>query len=87
MSVRAKFIVQSITKTAWDGDTVKMNAVDDPTIPEQQRLALRSPTASIVLFTDTKSAEKLFQLGEAYYVDFRTLEETEARHSRGTDPT
>jgi hypothetical protein len=86
VSVRAKFIVQSITKTAWDGDTVKMLSVDDPSIPESQRLALKSPTASIVLFTDTASAEKLFQLGQAYYVDFRTLEETQAQHSRESDP-
>jgi hypothetical protein len=86
VSVRAKFIVQSITKTAWDGDTVKMLSVDDPAIPEAQRLALKSPTASIVLFTDSRIAQTLFQLGQAYYVDFRTIEEAAAQHSRETDP-
>jgi hypothetical protein len=75
LSVRAKFLVQSITKTAWDGDTIKMISVDDPTIPEDQRLSLRTPTASIVLFTDKAHAEELFKLGSFYYVDFSPASE------------
>jgi hypothetical protein len=75
LSVRAKFLVQSITKTAWDGDTIKMISVDDPTIPEDQRLSLRTPTASIVLFTDKVHSEELFKLGDFYYVDFSPASE------------
>lgn len=62
-----------------------MISVHDPSIPEGQRLSLKSPTASIVLFTDTASAERLFKLGTAYWVDFRTLEESDEKRSRATD--
>jgi hypothetical protein len=85
MSVRAKFRVESITKTHDQGITVKMLAVHDPKIPEEMRFAMLTPTASIVMFITTHSAEEFFELGEAYYVDFSAISERDARRSRATD--
>lgn len=70
MSVRAKFRVETITRVADHGLTVKMIALHDPTIPEALRFSLLTPTASIVMFITTTSAEEFFRLGETFYVDF-----------------
>jgi len=85
MSVRAKFHVDSVTKTADGGLTVKMSARHDPNIPEELRFSLLTPTASIVMFITTTSAEEFFNLGEYYYVDFSLTGERDRHQSRATD--
>jgi len=85
MSVRAKFRVETITRSADHGLTVKMSAIHDPSIPEQLRFALLTPTASIVMFITTESAEEFFKLAESYYVDFTELAERNKHRSRSTD--
>jgi hypothetical protein len=75
MSVRAKFRVETITKSADHGLTVRMVAVHDPSIPEELRFSFMSPTASIVMFITTVAAEEFFVLGQAFFVDFTEPED------------
>jgi hypothetical protein len=86
MSVRAKFRVETITKTAEHGITVRMSAVHDPTIPEGLRFSWMSPTGSIVMFVTTVAAEEFFCLGDSYYVEITDAKERDAQKSRVTDP-
>jgi hypothetical protein len=74
LSVRAKFRVESITKVMSGGITIKLISVQDAGIPEELRFALLNPTASLVIFATTKSAEEFFELGAAYFLDFTPAE-------------
>ncbi len=80
MSVRAKFTVQSITRTQssiWDGSksvptevqTIKLFPVCDGT-PENKAFFSSTPTGQIEFATVNAEAAKQFELNKSYYVDF-----------------
>lgn len=72
MTVRAKVKLGSITRHAGPAGakTLKFYAEYDTSIPEDQRFAKATPSASFEMYVDNPALEKKFQLGEYYYVDF-----------------
>ena len=75
MTVRAKFIVQSITRTKhWDKSkgnisTIKLIPVTNGS-EENKTFYEATPTGAIELGTVNIAAAEAFTLGEEYYVDF-----------------
>lgn len=75
MSIRAKFIVQSVTRQKhWDkskGDisTIKLNPVTSGS-DENKAFFEATPSGSIELGTINADAAAAFDLGKEYYVDF-----------------
>ncbi len=75
MSVRAKFIVQSIEKSlGYQGkevSTIKMAAVysQDPE-SENRKFWEASPSGTLVLGVVNSEAAGQFELGREYYLDF-----------------
>lgn len=80
MKVRAKFVVQSITRTQgsyWDGtksvaqetQTIKLYPVTG-TNDENKKFFASTPSGSIELGTVNLEAAKQFELNKEYYVDF-----------------
>lgn len=72
MSVRAKLMLQSITRVHWSPDTqiLKFVAQYDSSTPEDRRFQKATPSASAEFQIDNPAALEQFKLGEAYYVDF-----------------
>lgn len=70
MSIRGKFRVVSETKNCWSEDarTVKLQAMYDTDVPEDQSYAKATPSGSIEMLVDNPNAK--FELGGYYYVDF-----------------
>lgn len=69
MSVRAKFIVESIT----DFGSIKkvtLRAVSDDDIPENQRYHRYTPQGLIEISIDNPPASDQFKPGDRFYVDF-----------------
>lgn len=79
MSVRAKFIVNSITRTKhWDANkgevqTIKLSPVYGNS-DENKKFFEATPAGNIELGTVNEEAAKQFELGKAYYVDFTPAE-------------
>jgi hypothetical protein len=79
MSVRAKFIVNSITRTKhWDANkgevqTIKLMPVTSGS-DENKSFYAATPSGTIELGTVNEEAAKQFELGKAYYVDFTPAE-------------
>jgi hypothetical protein len=75
MSVRAKFVVGSITRTKhWDANkgevqTIKLSPVFAGS-EENKKFYEATPTGTIELGTVNEEAAKTFELGKEYYVDF-----------------
>lgn len=82
MSVRAKFTVQSITRTqstAWDNttgkstpqevQTIKMHPVSG-TSEKNKKFFASTPSGSIELSTIRLEAAAQFELNKEYYIDF-----------------
>lgn len=74
MSVRAKFLVHSITRQkGWGGyaevQTIKLAPVT-ATSEEDKKFFAATPTGQIELGVVTPEAGNYFKLGQAYYVDF-----------------
>jgi len=75
MSVRAKFSVQSITKTPhWDKSkgalsTIKLAPVVSGSHENKEFYAV-TPSGEINLSTINEKAAEYFELGKEYYIDF-----------------
>lgn len=75
MSVRAKFKVDSITRTKhWDAakgevQTIRLSPVTSGS-EENKAFYAATPSGSIDLATLNEGAGKQFELGQEYYVDF-----------------
>ena len=73
MSVRAKFTVQSITQFRH-AKVVKLSAVTDDGIPENERYHKYTPQGLIELTIDNPPAADQFEVDKAFYVDFTPAE-------------
>jgi hypothetical protein len=79
MSVRAKFICNSITSQKhWDSSkgetkTIKLTPVTSGS-EENKAFYEATPSGSIQLLTLNEEAAKNFELGKSYYVDFTPAE-------------
>jgi hypothetical protein len=79
MSVRAKFICNSITRQKhWDRSkgetqTIKLTPVVGGS-EENEAFYEATPSGSIDLMTVNEEAAKNFELGKSYYVDFTPAE-------------
>lgn len=79
MTVRAKFVVNSITRTLhWDkakGEiaTIKLYPVTSGS-EENKSFYAATPSGSIELGTVNQLAADAFELGKEYYVDFTKAE-------------
>jgi len=80
MSVKAKFVVQSITRSRhWDGkgaelQTIKLSPVTSGS-DENKSFFAATPSGSIELGTVNADAAADFELGGAAYVTFEKAEE------------
>ncbi len=75
MSVRAKFTVNSITRSKWgeqEVQTIKLSPVYGNGDPEHENTKFwqASPSGSIELGTVNEAAARQFELGKEYYIDF-----------------
>lgn len=77
--VRAKFTVQSITRTKhWDRtkgevQTINLNPVSDGSA-ENKAFFEATPSGRIELGTINEDAARQFELGKSYFVDFTPAE-------------
>lgn len=72
MAIRCKMQLQQITEHAWSktSKSLRFQACYDTSIPEDQRFAKATPSASIEMQVDNPTALEQFKLGHYYYVDF-----------------
>lgn len=76
MSVRAKFTLDSITRTSWGTATVlKFQAVGADEVPENQRYHKYTPSGCLEISVDNPAAVEQFELGKSYYLDFTPVPE------------
>ncbi len=74
MTVRAKFVVQSITRQkGWSGNaevqTIKLNPVSSGS-EEDKKFFAATPSGTVELGVVNPDAGNYFELGQAYYLDF-----------------
>lgn len=74
MSVRAKFVVNSIEMYANGYGKVKLMAVYDTTTPENERFTKATPSGLLEMSIDNPPALEQFKPGQAFYVDFTAAE-------------
>jgi hypothetical protein len=74
MTVRAKFVVSSITKTAYPGTTIKLTPQYEASIPEDVRFSKATPSGELTMFIDNPRAEEFFVMGQAYYLDITAVD-------------
>ncbi len=71
MIVRAKFKVVEVTQfDAGPDRKVKLGAVYDPLIPEDQRFAQATPSGECWLYINNPAAAAQFKPGHTVYLDF-----------------
>jgi hypothetical protein len=68
MTVRAKFRVESVTRTT-SGSTINMQPVISGS-PENESFYRYTPGGSLLLSTVNEEAAKQFEPGREYYLDF-----------------
>ena len=68
--VRAKLCVQKVAKCSYGGSEITLSAVYDQTIPEDQRYAKATPSATFQMYVNNPPAEEFFELGKYVYCDF-----------------
>lgn len=71
MSVRAKFTVSEVTTYNWS-DTVRrvmLRPIYDPSIPEDRRFALATPSGEFWMQIDNPSASNQLTPGKVFYID------------------
>jgi hypothetical protein len=73
MSVRAKFRVSSVTDFGFTKQ-MKLVAVSDDGIPENQRYHKATPSGQIEMTIDNPPAADQFTPGKEFYVDFTPAE-------------
>lgn len=69
MSVRAKFVCESVTQFANPGVTIKLRAVYGDN-PENKAFFQSTPSAVLDMGIVNPEAAKQFTPGKSYYVDF-----------------
>jgi hypothetical protein len=74
MTVRAKFVVQSITRQkGWGGhaevQTIKLSPVSNGS-EEDKKFFAATPSGSVELGVVNPDAGNYFELNQAYYLDF-----------------
>lgn len=74
MTVRAKFVVQSITRQkGWGGfaeiQSIRLSAVTGGS-EEDKKFFAATPSGTVELGTVNPAAGNYFELGQAYYLDF-----------------
>lgn len=75
MAVRAKFRVSSITQFDQSSSrTIKLSAVYDQTIPEDQRYSQATPFGQLEMQVSNPAAIGQFEIGKSYYLDFTPAE-------------
>lgn len=83
MTVRAKLRCHSVKtyapppaspggETPTAARTYEFQAIYDPTVPEDQRFSLATPSAQLTMYVDNPAVD--FQPGSAYYLDFTPAE-------------
>lgn len=73
LKIRSKFYLENIkTITTEHGSwkELEFNANYDPTIPEDMRFQVASPSGRITQRIDNPAALEFFKPGQRYYVDF-----------------
>lgn len=74
-AVRAKFVVQSITRLHGTPATnITLFPQCDNGIEENARFARYTPSGKVELTVDNPPAQEFFELGKAYYLDFSKAE-------------
>lgn len=73
MAVRAKFRVSSVTDFGFTKQ-VKLVAVSDDGIPENQRYHKATPSGTLEMTIDNPPASDQFAPGREFYVDFTPVE-------------
>lgn len=77
MRIRAKFIVEQVTKHRWGGETVKMSPVMEGSTSnktEDKHFSDATPSGSIELTISNKDVHGHFAPGSAHYVTFEPAE-------------
>lgn len=69
MTVRAKFILQSVTDYGGTGKRFHFMPQYDMNIPEDQRFARATPSGELTMFVDNPAVIERFKIGQAYYLD------------------
>ena len=69
MSVRAKFVVNSVTQNNSNAGEVSLSAVTN-TSEENSTFWKYTPAGNITMHIDNPVAFDQFKIGEEYYVDF-----------------
>lgn len=75
MIIRAKFKLGSIENHDWGGRVFKFDAEYDPSIPEDQRFALATPSGSMEIQVDNPEAIKELNLGRRFYLHLIPIDE------------
>jgi hypothetical protein len=75
MTVRAKFVVQTITQSqGWGNNpriwTVRLTPTSGAGAPENAAFYAATPSGSIDLSLVSEAVGKEFSIGQAFYVDF-----------------
>jgi hypothetical protein len=70
MSVRAKFVVDSITKFAGSYANIKLVARYDSSIPEDKRFAEATPNGAFEMTVTNPAVIEQMQPGKIFYLDF-----------------
>lgn len=70
--VRSKMTVTQVTEynNSARGRTVKLQAIYDPELPEDQRFVKATPQASMEIYIENPAAFEQFKPGMTFYVDF-----------------
>lgn len=82
MNVRAKFVVQSVTRYPHGTNEVRLTPVTDDGIEENRRFHKARPSGQITMSIDNPSAAEEFEPGDEFYVDFTPIVQNET----GTAP-
>lgn len=69
MSIRAKFIVESITETAYSR-TVKMRAVMAGDGKGNESWSQATPSGELTMVVTNPAAYSQFEVGKPYFLDF-----------------
>lgn len=71
--VRARMKVQGVKKVSLGAPgsaEITLGAEYDTSIPEDERFARATPSASMTMFIDNPAAVEFFELGASFYLDF-----------------
>jgi len=68
--IRAKFMVQEITKNNWGGTEVLLRPQYDPDLPEDQKFAKATPSGELRMDVDNPKALEELSMGRVFYLDF-----------------